>query len=119
MVDINNYNYATIPLPGAALAAILSFLPFPQLQDKAASNNHLSMAVICRAKSIIKQARAGKNYLHFVAWRTNTAITLHELRQDAALARQLVHRNRFRLIKQEEDELAAQYIAAQNPVPVM
>lgn len=64
-------------LPDEALAAVLSFLPFHELQAKAFVSHQVSGLSIPQANRVIEQAETGPNYLHFVGWRFITANQLH------------------------------------------
>ena len=78
-----------IPLPDDAMRAILSFLPFPELQQKALVNSQMSRAAIHRAKDIFQRAGTGGNYRRFAEWRHQTVDLAHTERRRAASASQL------------------------------
>jgi len=82
------HNHA-IPLPDTAMAEILSFMSFPELQKKALINSQMSGVAIRRAKSIMQQAGTYKNYLHFAEWRHQELNSLLAERYLAALASQV------------------------------
>lgn len=96
-----------IPIPNAALAAVLSFLPFPELQSKAFTSRQTSTVIVRRAKAVIEKAETGRNYLRFVDWRCDTGLQVLRRERDAALARHAAYRTRRQFIEGEEDALSA------------